>query len=253
MSNVRPSKRASERRSTPANDRRQRYPRLNTPRSIPQLVPPFLFLPPSFPRPVTTQPGARLESGSGKTFSSHQHRFLCEERHIARLYSHLAVISVGPDGAGWASVSGGIVVLIAIGVRRSILSSVVLWLRHIASRPGDVVVTPTAATCCCSCCLTLTYHPTMPQYQQHTPSSLQTLYFRFYSIFTTSKCHLGLKVKVKSSTCHSVSYMRQTQDQKKRFIIVKVAADWDELMNTAAHYAAIYCPPKRTIGPAVCS
>jgi len=35
--------------------------------------------------------------------------------------------------------------------------------------------------------------------------------------------------KVNSSTCYSASYMRETQDQN-RFIILKEAADWHELM-----------------------
>jgi len=38
-----------------------------------------------------------------------------------------------------------------------------------------------------------------------------------------------IKVKVKSSSCYSASYMRRTEDQK-RFTILEVAADWHELM-----------------------
>jgi len=47
-----------------------------------------------------------------------------------------------------------------------------------------------------------------------------------------------IKVNVKSSTCYSTSYMRQTQD-RKCFTILEVAADWHKLMIACAIIAHI--------------
>jgi len=55
------------------------------------------------------------------------------------------------------------------------------------------------------------------------------LQFCFCLLFNKIAFLQCLKVKVKSSTCYSASYMRRTQDQKL-FTILEVAADWHELM-----------------------
>jgi len=51
--------------------------------------------------------------------------------------------------------------------------------------------------------------------------------------------------KVNSFSCDSAAYTSLTRGQK-RFTVLKVAADWHELMIPAAHYAAIHCPRQQT-------
>jgi len=66
-----------------------------------------------------------------------------------------------------------------------------------------------------------------------------------------SVCPLRKSKKVKGlGTCYRLALITRLEQQ--RFTISEVAADWHELMiPSVAHYAAIRCPRRRTIGPAV--